>query len=145
MCNVQNDSLTDRRLIMQLRETTKLGRKLCGALIVPFAGMILANLRLIAYSAPTYGTVSSILVPLAIPMLLFRADLKQVLREIGPMLKAFVASASVISVVILGLAFAFDFGPYEAQVSGALAASYIGGSLNFVAISQAVQLTDPNH
>ena len=126
-------------------ETTRLGRKLSGPLIVLFLGVVLSNIKLIPHSAPMYGTVSSLLVPLAIPMLLFRADLKKVLAEIGPMLKAFTVSAVMIALAVVILCVVFDFGEYEAQVAGSLAASYIGGSLNFVATAQAVELTDPSH
>jgi len=126
-------------------ETTHIGRKLSGVLIILSLGVVLANVRVIPHTAELYGTVSSLLVPLAIPMLLFRADLKQVLAEIGPMFKAFVASAGVIAVSIVLLTLLFDFGPYEAQVAGTLTGSYIGGSLNFVATAQAVELTDPSH
>ena len=126
-------------------ETKQLGRKISGPLIILFLALVLSNINLIPHSAPMYGTVSGLLVPLAIPMLLFRADLQMVLREIGPMFKAFVASAIVIAVSIIILCLVFDFGEFEAQVAGALAGSYIGGSLNFVATAQAVELTDPNH
>jgi uncharacterized membrane protein len=126
-------------------ETKQLGRKLSGPLIIISLALVLSNINLIPHSAPMYGTVGDLLVPLAIPMLLFRADLKMVLREIGPMLKAFMASAVVIAISIIILCLLFDFGPYEAQVAGALAGSYVGGSLNFVATAQAVELTDPNH
>jgi len=126
-------------------ETTQIGRKLSGVLIILFLGVVLSNLNLIPHSAAMYGTVSSLLVPLAIPMLLFRADLKKVLAEIGPMFKAFVASAAVITFSIVLLTLLFDFGEYEAEVAGTLVASYIGGSLNFVATAQAVELTDPDH
>ena len=126
-------------------ETTQLGRKLSGVLIILFLGVVLANIGLIPHTAAMYDTVSSLLVPLAIPMLLFKADLKQVIAEIGPMFKAFVASAGVIAFSIALLTLLFDFGPYGAQVAGTLAGSYIGGSLNFVATAQAVELTDPNH
>jgi uncharacterized membrane protein len=126
-------------------ETTQLGRKLSGVLIILFLGVVLANIGLIPHSAPMYGTVSSLLVPLAIPMLLFKADLKQVIAEIGPMFKSFVASAGVIAFSIILLTLLFDFGPYEAQVAGTLTGSYIGGSLNFVATAQAVEFADPNH
>jgi len=101
--------------------------------------------KIIPHSADTYGFVGSFLVPLAIPMLLFQADLKRVLAEIGPMLKAFVASALVIAVAIVSLTLMFDFGEHESKVAGILTASYIGGSLNFVATAQAVQLDDPSH
>ncbi len=126
-------------------ETTQIGRKISGPLIILALALVFSNIELIPHSAPMYGTVSDLLVPLAIPMLLFRADLGMVIREIGPMLKAFIASAVVIAFSIIILCLAFDFGPYEARVAGSLAGSYIGGSLNFVATAQAVELTDPNH
>ncbi len=126
-------------------ETTQIGRKISGPLIILALALVFSNIELIPHSAPMYGTVSGLLVPLAIPMLLFRADLGMVIREIGPMLKAFIASAVVIAFSIIILCLAFDFGPYEARVAGSLAGSYIGGSLNFVATAQAVELTDPNH
>jgi uncharacterized membrane protein len=78
-------------------------------------------------------------------MLLFRADLRKVLLEIGPMLKSFIASAIVIAAAIVALCLVFDFGSHESQVAGALTASYIGGSLNFVSTAQAVELNDPTH
>ncbi len=126
-------------------ETTHIGRKLSGVLIILFSAVVLSNIGLIPHSASMYGTVTSVFVPLAIPMLLFRADLKQVLAEIGPMFKSFVAAAAVISLSIILLTLLFDFGEYEAQVAGTLAASYIGGSLNFVATAQAVELNEPTH
>jgi uncharacterized membrane protein len=126
-------------------ETTRLGRKLSGVLIILFLGVVLSNIRLIPHASAMYDSVSSLLVPLAIPMLLFRANLKQVVKEIGPMFKAFVASVVAITVSIVLLVLLFDFGDYETQVAGTLTASYIGGSLNFVATAQAVELNDPNH
>lgn len=126
-------------------ETTQFGRKLSGVLIILSLGVVFANTSLIPHSAAMYDTVSSLLVPLAIPMLLFKADLKKVLAEIGPMFKAFAASAAVIAFSITVLTLIFNFGPYAAQVAGTLTGSYIGGSLNFVATAQAVELTDPGH
>ena len=79
-------------------ETTQLGRKISGPLVILALALVLSNIKLIPHAAPMYGSVGDVLVPLAIPMLLFRADLAMVLREIGPMLKAFVASAVVIAV-----------------------------------------------
>ena len=126
-------------------ETTAIGRKASGVLIILCLGVLLSNIQIIPHSADAYGVVGSMLVPLALPMLLFRADLKQVFAEVGPMLKAFIASALVIAVSIIVLTLAFDFGEYESKVAGTLAGSYIGGSLNFVATARAVQLDDPNH
>ena len=90
-------------------EATELGRKLSGVLIILFLAVVLSNVQLIPHSAPMYDIVGSFFVPVAIPMLLFRADLKHVITEIGPMLKAFIASASVISISIVTLSMIFDF------------------------------------
>ena len=121
----------------------KFGQKFSGALILLFLGMVLANLKVIPHSAPAYGFASSFLVPLAIPMLLFRANLKEVFQEIGPVLKAFIASAAILVVSVLIIVSIFDFGELETIVASTLTASYIGGSLNFVATAQTLGLDDP--
>ncbi len=126
-------------------ETTRVGGAVSGALMVMLLGMVFSNVGLIPHSAGAYDLVNNLLVPLAVPMLLFSADLKKVLLEIGPMIKAFAASALVISIGVVLISVLFDFGEFEAQVAGALSASYIGGSLNFVATAQAVELTEPSH
>ena len=126
-------------------EKTRIGQKLSGVLIILLLGVLLANIQIIPHASAVYDSVGALLVPLAIPMLLFRADLKQVIQEIGPMFKAFVASAAAIAFSIVLLSILFDFGEYEAQVAGTLIASYIGGSLNFVSTAQATGLDDPSH
>ena len=53
------------------------------------ATFTLSNLGVIpADGVPAYNVVWSYLVPLAIPLLLFRADLRRILREAGPTLLA---------------------------------------------------------
>jgi len=123
-------------------EKTRWGRTLSAPLLILLGAMLLSNVGIIPYSAPMYGTVSSVIVPMAIPMLLLRADLKKVFAESGPMLLAF--SVAVILTVVGAYvgAFLIDLGEYEAQITGVLAASYIGGSVNFVATSQAVEFND---
>ncbi len=83
------------------------------------------------------------LVPLAIPLLLLDADLKRIFRETGPTLIAFLAGAAG---TVAGAALGFmliDVGPETNKAVGVLAATYIGGSFNFVAVSQALQFDDP--
>lgn len=123
-------------------EKTRWGRTLSAPLLILLGAMLLSNVGIIPNSAPMYGTVSSVIVPMAIPMLLLRADLKKVFAESGPMLLAF--SVAVILTVVGAYvgAFLIDLGEYEAQITGVLAASYIGGSVNFVATSQAVEFND---
>ena len=123
-------------------EKTRWGRALSAPLFILFGAMLLSNVGVIPYSAPMYGTVSSVIIPMAIPMLLLRADLKKVFAESGPMLLAFTVAVVLTVVGAYVGAFLIDLGEYEAQITGVLAASYIGGSVNFVATSQAVEFND---
>ena len=65
--------------------------------------MILANLKIIPTLAPAYDVTWNYLVPIAIPLLLLRADLKRIVRESGPVLIAFViGSVAVVAGAIIG-------------------------------------------
>lgn len=123
-------------------EKTSLGSKISAPLIILVGGLILGNIGVIPNSAGLYDAVQSLLVPLAIPLLLFRADLVRVFKESGTMLVAF-GLATVFTVIgaFIG-AWLVDLGELEGKIVGVLTSSYIGGSSNFVATSEAVQLTD---
>ena len=84
------------------------------------------------------------LVPIAIPLLLFHADLKRIFRESGPTLIAFViGGASVVAGVLIGVSL-FDLGPDEAKLAGIFTGTYIGGGLNFAAVAEATGMQDDN-
>jgi len=113
------------------------GRKYSGVMLLITAAIVLANLRIIPTKAPAYDVVWDMLVPIAIPLLLFEADLKRIVREAGPTLLAFmIGSASVVAGTIVGAWF-FDLGPNEAELAGIFTGTYIGGGLNFAAVSEA--------
>ncbi len=123
-------------------ERTRWGQRLGGPLLLIAAAMLLANLGVIPHAAPLYGTVASFLVPLAIPLLLLRADFRTIFRESGQMLTAFlVAAAATVAGAFAGAA-VVDLGPLEPQIAGTVTASYIGGSLNFVATAEALGIRD---
>ncbi len=65
-------------------EQTRLGSRFSAAVIAIAGTFLLSNLSVIPESAPAYDIVWSYLVPLAIPLLLFKADMKRILREAGP-------------------------------------------------------------
>jgi uncharacterized membrane protein len=123
-------------------ETRSWGQKLGGPLVLLAISMAASNLGLIPYSAPIYGTIAGILVPVAIPLLLMRADMKAIFTESGPMLLAFVIAATATVVGALVGAWLIDMGPLEAEIVGTITSSYIGGSLNFVATAEAVGIKD---
>ena len=125
-------------------DKTRIGRKITGALIVILAALGLSNLNVLPHESPAYGFVVSILVPIAIPMLLFKANLRRIFRETKSMLGLFLIATVC---TILGTILAYylvDLGETGSTLAGMFAAGYIGGSLNFVAVSEALGFDDPS-
>jgi uncharacterized membrane protein len=121
-------------------ERTRWGSRLSGAVVAIGTTFVLSNLRIIPAEAPAYGVVWSYLVPLAIPLLLFKADLRRILREAGPTLVAFAAGAVG---TVIGTIIAFQLvplGPEGWKLAGIFCATYVGGSLNYMAAAEALAL-----
>lgn len=121
-------------------ERTRWGARLSGAVLSILATFTLSNLGVIPVEAPVYDVVWSYLVPLAIPLLLFRADLRRIVRESGPTLLAFAAGAAG---TVLGTVIAFALVPLGAEgwkLAGIFCATYVGGSMNYAAAAEAVGL-----
>jgi uncharacterized membrane protein len=121
-------------------ERTRWGSKLSGAVIAIGVAFVLSNLGVIPASAPAYDVVWSFLVPLAIPLLLFTADLKRILREAGPTLLAFAAGAAG---TVLGVRVMFPLLPLGEEgwkLAGIFCATYVGGALNYMGTAQALDL-----
>lgn len=123
-------------------ERTSWGQRLGGPLLLIAGAMLLSNLGIIPHSAPLYGTVAGFLVPVAIPLLLLRADFRTIFLESGRMLAVFLLAAAATVAGAFAAAVLIDLGPLEPQITGTVAASYIGGSLNFVATAQALGIRD---
>ena len=122
-------------------DTQPIGKKTSGVIWVLLGAMLLSNLRLIPFASPTYDFVGGTLVPLAIPLLLFKADLRKIFRESGPVMLTFViAGAATIVGAVLGF-YLFDLGDIGPKVAGVYTGGYIGGAVNFLAVSQAVEMT----
>jgi uncharacterized membrane protein len=113
------------------------GRKYSGVMMLIAAAIVLSNLKIIPTAAPAYDAVWNYLVPIAIPLLLFEADLKRIVRESGPTLFAFViGSAAVVAGVLIGVEL-LDLGQHEPELAGIFTGTYIGGGLNFAAVAEA--------
>ena len=115
-------------------ETTSWGKRLSGAILTMGFTFVLSNLGVIpAADVPAYDVVWSYLVPLAIPLLLFRADLRRILREAGPTLIAFVIGAVG---TVLGTVIAYKVIPLGEEgwkLAAIFSATYVGGSMNYAA------------
>jgi len=121
-------------------EKTKIGSKLSAVVVSILATFVLSNLSIIPSAAPSYDIVWSYLVPLAIPLLLFRADLRRIIKESGPTLIAYLFGAVG---TVLGTVIAFNIIPLGEEgwkLAGIFCSTYIGGSMNYVAAAEALQL-----
>jgi len=121
-------------------EKTKIGSKLSGVVVTILFTFVLSNLSIIPTDTPSYDIVWSYLVPLAIPLLLFKANLRKILKEAGPTLIAF-AFGAIGTVIGTLISFAIiPLGTEGFKLAGIFCATYIGGSMNYVASAQALQL-----
>ncbi|TYH98674.1 hypothetical protein ES332_A11G014300v1 [Gossypium tomentosum] len=111
------------------------------ALVSTLVGLAASNLGIIPFEAPAYSVYMRFLLPLAVPLLLFRADLRRVLRSTGTLLLAFLLGSVS---TIIGTLVAFLMVPMRSlgsdnwKIASALMGSYIGGSVNYIAISEAL-------
>ncbi|KAM7273677.1 hypothetical protein ACFE04_028341 [Oxalis oulophora] len=114
------------------------------ALVSTLAGLALSKLGIIPYEAPSYSIFMEFFLPFAIALLLFRADLRRVVRSTGTLFLAFLLG-SVATVIGTLMAFLIvpmqSLGPDNWKIAAALMGSYIGGSVYYVAISEAPQLS----
>jgi uncharacterized membrane protein len=121
-------------------EKTKIGSKISAVVITILFTFVLSNLSIIPTDAPSYGIVWSYLVPLAIPLLLFKANLRKILKEAGPTLIAF-AFGAIGTIVGTFVSFSIiSLGPEGFKLAGIFCSTYIGGSMNYVASAAALQL-----
>ncbi len=121
-------------------EKTRWGARVSAVVVTMGASFLLSNLSVIPSAAKVYDATWTYLVPLAIPLLLFRADLRRILREAGATLAAFAIGGVG---TLLGTVLAFhvvDLGKHAWQLAGIFASTYVGGALNFVATAKAVGL-----
>ncbi|KAK7283618.1 hypothetical protein RIF29_13258 [Crotalaria pallida] len=125
-------------------EKTKIGSMVSAALVSTLVGLAASNLGILPFDAPAYSVVLEFLLPIAIPLLLFRANLKQVLRSTGALLSVFLlgSAASIVGTLVAFLIVPMrSLGSDNWKIAAALMGSYIGGSVNYVAISEALGMS----
>lgn len=112
----------------------KIAAKLSGPIVALIGGLVFANTGVIPLESTVYDAVWTYIVPLAIPLLLFKADPRKIWRETGRLMGAFHVSS--LGTVIGGFAAAFAlaaFLDHLPEITGIMTASYIGGAMNFLA------------
>jgi uncharacterized membrane protein len=120
-------------------ERTRLGRVMPGPAIMLVCAVALANLGVIPHEAPAYADFARVGVPVAVFLLLLRANLVQIVRETGAMLPLFLIGAAT---SLLGLVVAYFTVPLHdgARIAAVQAAQLIGGNVNVIAVAHATGL-----
>jgi len=122
-------------------DTKDIGKKISGVVWVLTASMVLSNFHVIPFKSPVYDFVGGTLIPLAIPMLLFKANLRKIFTESGTVMMVFlVAGLATIIGAVVGF-YIMDLGEIGPKVAGVYTGGYIGGAVNFLAVSRAVEMT----
>jgi uncharacterized membrane protein len=123
-----------------LEQKYKWASKVTGAIIALIGAMVLANLNIIPTSAPAYDQVWTYVVPLAIPLLLFKADVRKIWKESGRVLIIFLISAIGTMVgAFVGFVLLRNAVPELYKVGAMMTGSYIGGGVNFVAMARSFE------
>ncbi|MCY1051237.1 DUF819 family protein, partial [Mammaliicoccus sciuri] len=123
-----------------LEQRYQFAAKLTGAIIALVGAMILSNLNIIPIESPVYDQVWEYVIPLAIPLLLFRSNIFKIWKESRRLLFIFLIS-SVGTVVGVGAGFLLlhQFIPELDKIGAMMTGSYIGGGVNFAALSTKFQ------
>ncbi|MDU9418451.1 DUF819 family protein [Staphylococcus lloydii] len=119
-----------------LEQRYKWASTISGAIIALVGAMLLSNFKIIPTKAPVYDTVWDYIVPLSIPLLLFGSNIIKVWKESRRLLVIFlIASVGTMIGVIVGFLTLHKWIPYLEKIGAMMTGSYIGGGVNFAAIS----------
>jgi uncharacterized membrane protein len=123
-------------LSIYLEQTYMWEAKLTGPVLALSAAIALSNTGVLPLDSPSYDIVWDFIVPLCLPLLLFKASIVKVIRITGSMFWAFNLSAlgTLIGAVVAIFIFQ-DTVPFVSELSGIMTGSYIGGGINFFALT----------
>ncbi len=125
-----------------LEQTYQWASKLTGCVIALVGAMILSNCGIIPTQAAAYDFVWDYVVPLAIPLLLFQANVKKIWKDSGRMLAIYLISG--LGTLLGGFLAYYALRNYIPEIHKAVAmmiGTYTGGSVNLVAMTDAFEAT----
>ncbi len=129
-------------LSIVLEQKYKWAATVSGAIIALVLAMALSNIGIIPTASPTYDVVWNYIVPLAIPLLLMKCDIRKIGRESGRLLILFLAGS--VGTMLGAFLSYFLFQNHISELPGIAAmitGSYIGGSVNLAALSSSFSVS----
>lgn len=120
-------------------ERSRFGEHIPAPAVMLVGGILLTNLGIAPHDTEVFSQVQQTVVPIGVFLLLLRVNLRRILRETGAVLWSYLlgAALSVVGIVVAFLTVPIADG---AAVSAVQAANLVGGTLNVVAVAQAVQM-----
>ncbi len=126
-------------LCIWLEQRYKWAVKISGAIIGLVLGLLLSNLGIIPTDSVLYNdVVLDFFVPMAMPLLMLKCNLRRIRREAGRMLSIFLISAvgTIAGALLVFYVFRAGYGNDHdlAIAMAAFTGTYIGGGMNFIAM-----------
>jgi uncharacterized membrane protein len=125
-------------------------RKLSPVLIILFSSALCSNTGLISRDAPFYGDMIGFTVPLAVCLILFTVQLKDLKRVGLPMAAAFVIACAgtfmgaLVAGALLDPSLDAILPGSAWKLAGPFTGTYTGGSLNFFALWTGLEIESPD-
>lgn len=116
-------------------------RMISGALVTIMIGVLFTSSGLLPDGAdPTvnvsvYNFAFDYLVPLSIPLLLFNASIKEIISKSGKLMVAFLIGSAGVFIAAILAGTLIDLEGETYKLAAVYAATYTGGSLNFIAVA----------
>ncbi len=89
---------------------------------------------------PAYSVIAGYLMPLAVPLLLFNADLRRIARECGRLLALYVLGAFTVLLGVGAAVLVIDLGDDTWAAAALYTATWTGGFMNFMATADTLGL-----
>ncbi len=125
-------------------------RKISSVVMILFLAGLLSNIGLITDRSTFYDELAAFTVPFAVSLILFTVNLADLKRTAGPLLAAFVIAClgTVIGVLTAGFLvnpeLANILGDETWKLAGPFTGTYTGGSLNFFAMWEGLEIGNPD-
>jgi len=121
-------------------ERNRIASKIPAVVWVLGGGVLLSNVGLIPHHAPAYDFIGGVIMPISIPLLLFKATFTRILGESGRVLPLFFVGAIGVCIGAIVADLLIDLGPYGPHIAATYAAAWIGGMTDMVAMAEITRL-----
>ena len=129
-------------LAIWLGNNTKIGGKIGYVLLANIFGFICSNFGIIETSTTVSGIIVNYLVPFAVVLLLFQADIRRIIKIGSRFLIICLITFAIITACCTGFGILFDVGPESAKMWGALCGDYVGNMQTLAIISSQLGMSE---